>query len=375
MSLKVKPALVDHFSAIPDPRLDRQKRHKLIDILTIAICAVICGADDWVAVEAFGKARLNWLKTFLELPNGIPSHDTFGRVFSLLPPEELQGCFLNWIRAVYQISKGQIIPIDGKTLRHSYDRGLNKGAIHMISAWASKNRVVLGQLKTEEKSNEITAIPELLQVLDIQGCIVTIDAMGCQKKIADEIIKKDADYVLGLKANQGTLFKEVKAIFDKIEAYGGKEGVVDYYETEETDHGRMERRRYWVIDNIDGLTTKDLWTNLNTVGLVKSVRTVDGETQIERRYYIASIEKDAQLFAKAVRSHWGIENSVHWVLDVAFREDDCRVRKGHAPENLATLRHIALNLLRANETVNLGIKNKRLTAGWNSNYLANVLSG
>jgi predicted transposase YbfD/YdcC len=269
MSLKVKPALVDHFSAITDPRIDRQKRHKLIDILTIAICGVICGADDWVAIEAFGQARLEWLKTFLELPNGIPSHDTFGRVFSLISPEELQGCFLSWIRAVYQISKGQIIPIDGKTLRHSYDRGLNKGAIHMISAWASENRVVLGQLKTEEKSNEITAIPELLQVLDIQGCIVTIDAMGCQKKIADEIIKKDADYVLGLKANQGTLFKEVKAIFDEVEAYGGKEGAVDYYETEETDHGRMERRRYWVIDNIDGLTTKDLWTNLNTVGLVK----------------------------------------------------------------------------------------------------------
>jgi predicted transposase YbfD/YdcC len=343
--------------------------------LTIAICGVICGADDWVAIEAFGKARLEWLKTFLELPNGIPSHDTLGRVFSLLPPEELQRCFLNWIRAVYQISKGQIIPIDGKRLCHSYDRSSNKGAIHMISAWASENRVVLGQLKTEEKSNEITAIPELLQVLDIQGCIVTIDAMGCQKKIAEEIIKKEADYVLGLKANPGTLFKEVKAIFDEIEAYGGKEGTVNYYETEEIDHGRMERRRYWIVDNIDGLTKKDLWNSINTVGLVKSVRTVDGETQIERCYYIASIEKDARLFAKAVRSHWGIENSVHWVLDVAFREDDCRVRQGHAPENLATLRPIALNLLRADETVNLGIKNKRLTAGWNSNYLANVLSG
>jgi predicted transposase YbfD/YdcC len=375
MSLKVKPALIDHFSAITDPRIDRQKRHKLIDILTIAICGVICGADDWVAIEAFGKARLDWLKTFLELPNGIPSHDTFGRVFSLLSPEELQGCFLSGIRAVYQISKGQIIPIDGKTLRHSYDRGLNKGAIHMISAWASENRVVLGQLKTEEKSNEITAIPELLQVLDIQGCIITIDAMGCQKKIAEEIINKDADYILGLKANQKTLFQEVKAIFDQLEAQGWKEGEVDYYETEETEHGRMERRRYWVIDNIDGLTTKDLWKNINVVGFVKSVRTVDGKTQIERRYYIGSIEKDAQLFAKAVRSHWGIENSVHWVLDVAFREDDCRVRKGHAPENLATLRHIALNVLKADKTVNLGIKNKRLTAGWDSNYLANVLSG
>jgi len=370
-----KISLLDHIKSIPDPRIDRQKRHKLEDILAIAICAIICGADDWVSIEEFGKSKRKWFKTFLQLPNGIPSHDTFGRVFSLIAPSHFQQCFINWVESVTDILKGQVVAIDGKTLRRSHDKKSEKSAIHMVSAWAAKNRTVLGQVKTEEKSNEITAIPELLEVLDISGCIVTIDAMGCQKKIAGKIIEKDADYILALKGNQGNLAKEVEAFFTEADKNSYNGMSVDFYETKDVNHGRIEYRRYWLTDDIDGIAGTESWPGLKTVGMVESERHVDDDVSIEYRYYISSIENDAKKFGDGVRAHWGIENSLHWVLDIAFREDESRVRTGNAPENLATARHIALNLLRDEKTAKLGVKNKRLKAGWDNSYLAKLLIG
>lgn len=308
------------------------------------------------------------------MPNGIPSHDTFGRVFSLLSPDEFQACFPRWIHAVAIKTQGQVVPIDGKTLRRSHDRGRGQSAIDLVSAWASENRLVLGQLKTEAKSNDITALPELLQVLDISGCIITIDAMGCQKNIAEMIIKKEPDYVLALKANQENLVKEVTAAFAKAESQNFQDPAIDYYETITKGHGRLDLRRYGVMTNLSEFKHIAAWENLRLIGMVESERTVRDKTKIERRYYISSLEKNASLFAQAVRLHWGIENSVHWVLDMAFREDESRVRKGHAPENLAVLRHIAVNLLRDDSTP-LGIKNKRLKAGWNTDYLTHLLWG
>ena len=369
-----KAMILEFFSELTDPRLDRRKRHLLEDIVVLAICGILGGADDWVGIEAFGKEKYQWFKQFLALPNGIPSHDTFSRVFSLLSPDEFQACFTRWIHAIAIKTKGQVVPIDGKTLRRSHDRGHGQSAIHMVSAWASENRLVLGQLKTDAKSNEITAIPELLQVLDISGCIITIDAMGCQKNIAEIIIKKEADYVFALKANHENLFKEVTAAFAKAESNNFQDAALDYYETTTKDHGRLEIRRYWVMNNLSEFKHIAAWKNIRLIGMVESERTVRGKTKIERRYYISSLEKNASLFAKAVRLHWGIENSVHWVLDMAFREDESRVRKGHGPENLAILRHIALNLLRDDST-RLGIKNKRLRAGWSTEYLTHLLWG
>jgi predicted transposase YbfD/YdcC len=373
MKLKPKNKLVEHLSEIEDPRIERSKRHKLIDILTIAILAVICGADSWVGMESFGQAKLKWLKRILELPHGIPSHDTFARVFARLEPEQLQQRFLEWVRSLVRLSNGQVIAIDGKTLRQSYNSGDGKGAIHMVSAWATENRLVLGQCKVDAKSNEITAIPALIRMLEISGCVITIDAMGCQKQIAKLIVERDADYVLALKDNQGNLFEDVQQIFAQAQATDFVGIEHDFDQSVDKGHGRVEIRRTWTMGQVEFLMDADKWMKFTSIGMVQAERRFDGKVERETRYYISSLASNAQHLAQAVRSHWQVENSLHWVLDMAFLEDACRIRTDYAPENLAVVRHIALNLLNQETTAKLGIKNKRLRAGWDDDYLLKVL--
>jgi len=366
-------SIQEHFGSLPDPRIDRQKRHNLIDIITITICAVLSGAEAWTHVEDFGKSNEEWFRTFLELPNGIPSHDTFGRFFSLLDPEAFQDAFLQWVQSVNDVFEGQDISIDGKCLRRSHDKSNDKSAIYMVSAWASSNKLVLGQVKTDEKSNEITAIPKLLRVLEIEGCIVTIDAAGCQRKIAAQIRSQGGDYLLALKGNQGRLRDFVEDYFMAAMENDFDAVPHDYFETTDAGHGRIEVRKHYTIDQFGDFPGKGAWKDLQTICMVVSERHIGDEVSIERRYYITSLPSNAKQFASSVRNHWGVENELHWCLDVGFREDDCRVRKDHAPENFAVVRHIALNLLKKEKSFKGGIKAKRLKSAWDHDYLLKLL--
>jgi len=363
--------LFEHFATLTDPRVDRTKEHALLDILTIAVCAIICGADSFVEMEEFGEAKQEWLATFLALPNGIPSHDTFTRVFAALDPEAFSRCFLAWVQATVAHTEGVVIAVDGKIARRSHDRGAGKAAIDMVSAWASANGVVLGQRATDAKSNEITAIPALLDLLLLEGCIVTIDAMGCQTDIAAKIAKKGADYVLALKENHETLYHEVQHLFADASETGGTDYTTDYAQTVDGGHGRVEIRRYRTISDPATLAHLDPdgeWEGLRGIGMVEAQRRMQGKVTRERRYYLTSLA-DAATFGRAVREHWGIENGLHWVLDIAFREDESRVRGGNGAENLIVLRHMAVNLLKRERTAKVGIKAKRSKAGWDEQYL------
>lgn len=374
MKLKPKHSIADYFGGIEDPRIDRRKQHKLIDIITIAICAVVCGAETWVDMEVYGKAKFSWLNEFLELENGIPSHDTFARVFAAISPEEFQKCFMSWVQGVRNKTSQEIIAFDGKQSRNSGDKKNGKRAINIVSALAIENRLILGQKKVEGKSNEITALPELIEILDLAGCIVTIDAMGCQRKIVEKIVEKEADYVIALKKNQGNLYDEVEQIFK--EAIAGKfEGFkASSYSTRELNRGREEIRDYLIISDVDGLIKiSEKWVNLKSIGLVESVRIVNGKTSIETRYFITSLDNNVELFAKSVRGHWGIENSLHWILDVAMREDKSRIRKDNAPANFAMLRHIAVNVLRQNKSRKFGVRSKQFLAAIDESYMNEIL--
>ena len=373
MRKKNDGTIESHFSSLTDPRTKGKVRHKLIDILTITICAVICGCDDWTEIELYGKEKQDWLGTFLELPNGIPSHDTFSRVFSMLCPDELEKCYLSWVNSVFEKTDGRIVAVDGKTLRRSHDRSSNKAAVHMVSAWCSANQITLGQVATDQKSNEITAIPELLRVLDISGCIVTIDAMGCQKKIGRQIVDQGGDYVLALKGNQGNMHEDIKLYFEDALNIGFKDIEHEYFETIDGDHGRVEIRRHWTVSQICWLEDKEKWKGLNMIGMVQSERHVGDDISIENRFYISSLSADAECFANAVRQHWGIENSCHWTLDIAFREDECRKRKGNSAANFSKIRRIALNVLKNVKTVKAGVKAKRKVAGWDNEYLERLI--
>jgi predicted transposase YbfD/YdcC len=368
--------IVKHFAKLSDPRKGTLRYHNFMDIIVIGICAVICGADDYEAMAEFGQAKAEWLSTFLELPNGIPAHDTFWRVFGALNPEQFQHCFLKWMADMRKTISKEVIALDGKQLRRSYAREDDKAAIHMVSAWASANRLVLGQLKVDEKSNEITAIPELLRALDIRGCIVTIDAMGCQTAIAELIVEGEGDYLLSLKGNQGNLHEDVTLLFDDLFGSHFTAYAYDHAVTVDKGHGRIETRRCWTIDypSLKGhLRGADGWRKLTTLVKVQSERCVGDNRSIEDRYFIASYQDTAAHILEHIRTHWHIENSLHWVLDIAFREDESRIRKGNGDQNFAVLRHIALNLLKHNSTSKLGIKNRRLRAGWDNDYLSSVL--
>lgn len=374
-SLSDASVLFECFGELDDPRVVGRTSHDLIDIIAIALCTVLCGGEHWTDMENFGRAKEDWLRGFLRLRNGIPSHYTFGRVFTALAPQSFQACFVRWTDAVRELFGAEVIAVDGKTARRSHDHTNGKQAIHMVSAWATQNRMVLGQVKVDDKSNEITAIPELLKALELSGCIVTIDAMGCQSAIAKTIVEAGADYILAVKGNQNTLEEDVHLLFEDGDANGYAHMQSDLDTTLDKDHGRIEQRECRVIRGVNVIDPEHRWPKLSAVARVRSKRTHDGQTSEESRYYILSLEQaTAKKALRAVRSRWGIENTLHWTLDVAFNEDQCRIRAGHAAQNFTTMRHIALNLIKRDCSRKGGVKAKRLMAAIDTNYLERLIT-
>lgn len=368
--------LIECFDELEDPRVDRTRDHKLIDILVIGLCTMITVGENFTDMEDFGRTKHDWLKTFLELPNGIPSHDTFNRVFSAIAPDRFLDCFVKWVKGMCPNLDEEVVSIDGKAIR----RAANKGDTipHIVSAWASKHGLALAQVKVDDKSNEITAIPELLRVLELEGCVVTIDAMGCQKDIAAQIMESKADYVLALKGNHANVQKEFRLFFDDVIPPNTDKRIplpdkMLFFETIDKGHGRIETRRYWQTTDIEWFEDKHLWPGLHSAGMVEAIREKDGEKSIERRFYLSSLPLDVKRFASAIRSHWGIENSLHWTLDVTFGEDQSRARSQFAAQNLATLRKIVINLLKKDKTPRLSLRRKKIIAGLDDNYLKELL--
>jgi len=378
MADTVNASIVEHFQALEDPRIARTKKHLLLDILVIAVCTLLTGGEGFQDMELFGKSKRVWLQTFLALPHGIPSHDTFGRVFARLNPKRFQACFLSWTRAVAQLTQGALVSLDGKTVRASFDRATASSPLHMLSAWCSdKGGLVIGQIKTDSKSNEITAIPDLLQLLAIKGCIVTIDAMGCQTAIAEQIRAQKGDYLLALKSNHKKASKAVKQYFHQhIEPQLAWRTTEHFFDAFDDSHGRTVRRRVWSITDLTALPELDKWRDLQSVIVVETIRAAYQGAAVtsDYRIYIASLIRSATVFVTMIRQHWDIENKLHWSLDVTFNEDHCRIRKDHAAENMVALRHITLNLLRQEHSHRLSLRQKRLLCGLDEHYLLTVLS-
>ena len=366
-------SLIEHFSKLEDPRVERNKKHELMDVIVLCVCAVVSGAEGWSDIEEFGRAKLDWLRRYVPLANGVPVDDTIARVISALSVSGFQDCFTSWMEDVVDFSGGEIIAVDGKTHRRSHDHRNGVKALHMVSAWACRNQLVLGQVKTQEKSNEITAVPELLERLELSGCIVTVDAMGCQREIAKQIRTSGGDYAFPVKGNQGTLEKEVQAYFDAAGEDDFLRTEIEEAATSEEGHGRIEHRSYFLSTDLSSLTVAGRWCDLKGIGMVESERHSRDGVSIERRYFITSVD-DIELFHQAVRSHWGIENGLHWRLDVTFREDESRIRRGDAAHNLGVIRHVAMNLLKS-ESSKISVRKKRIRAGFNDHYRSKVLMG
>jgi predicted transposase YbfD/YdcC len=374
MDAKAPCGALRFFRPMNDPREKRGIRHRLPDMIAIAITAVICNADGWEDIEIFGKCKAKWFATFLDLPHGVPSHDTFARVFAKLDPDEFESCFRQWMAHLGDTSQGRLIAVDGKTLRHSFDTASEKTALHMINAWCTTNQSVLGQMVCGTKENEIPVLPRLLKLLDLDGAVVTADAMHCQKKTAKVIRQGKGDYLLQVKDNQPSLHENIELLFEQGLTDDCRGVRYDFSETTEAGHGRIETRRCWCSDDIVGVAPSDDWPGLKTVVCVERIRRIGSETTRKRHYYISSLPADAKTLLRCSRNHWGVENQLHWRMDVVFHEDARRIRKDHAAENYTRLSRIALNLLKADTSVKASIRQKRKLAGWDHDFLLNLIA-